>query len=375
MNKWKKLTILVLMSMILLSCAKKSDTATVTSSSTSSVNAINAVYENLKENAPSLGESAGILLSTRSLTGLWDNASDTFMGIGSVDTNPQGFVRDLLDPSADQSLFERAKMPFLMACTLDTLGDKTSELLSEGNQTVTFNSSVIGVCGTADDFTGMSGVAVSFTVENLTDDSNYDQKITMSDVFGVDQWIYLRNTDDTLNLMHIESNTAGDEVSVMTLAYDKSTEVGAFQYFAKFPTDEKIFRIYMDTANDDIRLIAYKTNLTKSATVSLASHIDDQASMAMSLSWDNQTAPYDTNEVDENACITTTDASILEDDSSVCTDSDITVLDSSTASSLISELSGFDESTVRTDAANGETLASKLPVFTAATILSASLGF
>ena len=367
--------------LFLAACSDDSDSAGSTTT-----NDFNEVYEQLQESAPSFTPSFVSNLRKSDYTTLaslsnWDTASTTFSGVSSSGTNPQGYVSDLFDSSVDQSIFERAKMPFLISCTLDMLGEKTGDLFTTGSQTITLSSSVVGVCGSESDFSSLLGQEISFTVANASDTTNYDQIITMSDsanaAFSSDQWMYVRNTDDILNFMHVESNASGSEISVSSISYDKSTEAGEFQFITKYSgSDVKLYRIVMDPANDDARVFAYKFNNSGSVdvTVNVASTFNSQDFAALSISWTNQSAPFDTDVVSGNACISTADGSIVsgENNSLTCSGNSKTVLASSGASTIATAAQAINGATIRADADAGD-LADNLPTFSATTILSSGI--
>jgi hypothetical protein len=130
--------------------------------------------------------------------------------------------------------------------------------------------------------------------------------------------------------------------------------------------------MYLNPVTDDVRAFAYKTNTGKVASVSVATTFDNQDYAALSMSYSGMSSPYDTNKIDVQACIETSDASISAADTSTCAGNSKTALDSSEADTLETAVNAFDGAALRTDAAAGD-LDDNLPVFTAATILSAGI--
>jgi hypothetical protein len=343
----------------------------------------NEVFEKLKESAPefSAKKSFGVLSSDKAALANWDNSTLTLQGLGSGNYNPKELAGDLLTESVEQSIFERAKMPFLISCCLDILANKTGDLFTTGSQTVTFTSDVVGVCGDESDFTGMIGEEITIVVSDLTDTSNYDQKIffdhTTNPLFSdSDQWMYVRNSASQLNFMHIEDTSAGfdgSQISVNSISYDKTTESGFFQFVAKYGTsDVKLYRIFMDSASDDARIYAHLYNPTssKSVSINMASTFENQTEAGVSMSWVSQNAPYNTDLTDGNACVSTTTGAIQSDNTTSCAGK--TVLTVSGASGIENDVQLLDGGAIRAAAASND-LADNLPSFNATTILSASL--
>ncbi len=384
-----KMYFLVLFSAFALIGAGCSKTTTPAATTTTTTNDFASVYNQMKESAPVISTSRALALTSRShatrtaITALWDPASTTtFPGIGSTGGTLRDFLGGLFDASEDQSIFGRSKMPFLISCTMDVLGSKTGDLLTTGTQTITFTSSVVGVCGTESDYGGgaMIGQNASFVIENLTDTTNYDQKVTMSDadnaLFTSDQWMYIRNNSTTLNFMHIESNASGSEITVSSIAYNKTAETGVFQMVTKYGTnDARIFRIVMDVANNDFRAYGHKNAITSSDLVSVnaASNSNSPTEVALSIAYSGLSAPYDTDLTDGAACVTTATGAIAEDNTLTCTTSNKTALAVSGATTIETAVASLDGAAIRADA-DSDALADNLPTFTAATILSAGFG-
>jgi hypothetical protein len=382
----KLLCSIVLLS-FLFSCGSDNNTSATRTS------AFNQAYEQLQESAPSDGssftnispneESTSFAPEAAITNAVWSNASSTFMGVSSTQTNPKGYVSDLFDESVSQSIFERAKMPFLISCCMDILANKTGDLFTAGSQTITFTNAVVGVCGQSSDFTGMIGNTITIVVTNLSDTTNYDQMIffdhNTNPLFSdSDQWMYVRNNTTTLNFMHIEDNSAGfdgSSISVNSIAYNKSTEGGTFQYVTKQTSDIRLYRILMDPVGDDARIFAYKFAPTgsKEASVNIASTFENQDYFAMSMSWANQSAPYNVALNDGNACIQSSDLSIDSDNTLTCAGNNKTALATSGVSAGIgATVQAVNGATYRTDASAGD-MDDNLPTFTAGTILSAGL--
>ncbi len=373
---------------VLCSCGSDNSTSVTRTS------AFNQAYEQLQESAPTDGASFSNIATEDNSTNfgpeaaitnaVWANASSTFTGVSSTQTNPKGYLGDLFDASVSQSIFERARMPFLISCCLDILANKTGDLFTAGTQTVTFTSAVVGVCGSSSDFTNMIGNNITIVVTNLVDTTNYDQMIffnhSTNPLFSdSDQWMYVRNNDTTLNFMHIEDSSAGFDgsaISVNSIAYTKSTEAGTFQYATKQSSDIRLYRILMDPTGDDARIFAYKYSPAGSnpeVSVNIASTFENQDYFALSMSWANQNAPYNVDLSDGNACIQSSDLSIDSDNTLTCAGNNKTALATSGVSAGIgATVQAINGATYRTDAAAGD-MDDNLPTFTAGTILSAGL--
>lgn len=131
----------------------------------------------------------------------------------------------------------------------------------------------------------------------------------------------------------------------------------------------------MDPTENIARIFAHSTIVSNSATNTfvITSTFDDQIQAAISISWSNIQAPYDTDLTDGNACLNATTGLIADDNTLTCTTINRTTLASSGASSIISDLASLNTNTVFTNANNGS-LSDNLPTFDESTILSASFG-
>ncbi len=388
--------LVVILTSFLFSCGS-TDSNTIASSE------INAAYDSLLEAAPEISSSIIFdqkmsyskkptsILFVDTLTGLWDSATLTFSNInGSSNTNIQGFVENSLNPTFSQSPLERIKMPFIIACCLEKLAAKTGDNFTVGaDQSFTFSNTVVGVCGDASDLSSLIGEELTYTVTDTSNTTNYDQMIHIDSddnpMFETeDQWIYIRNNDSVLNLMHASDLSAaedGSELTVSTMAYDKTELTGVFQFYTKYTTtDVKLFRIYFDEGEDDSELLVYKYNPTSTEEVamSLSSTYETQTYTAIAIGWDNMAGAYpDPAGGVAGACILNSASTLVtgSDGTSACTSNSKTAKD---ISGLLTGGIGDDSiaingATVRTNTAAGD-MDDNLPSFTATTIHTASLG-
>ena len=343
----------------------------------------NEVYEAIAESAPEIGSKKfsqnSWSKSINDTISEWNNTDPNFMGVSSTSRNPKDYVGDLFDSTVDQSMLERARMPFLMSCCMDILADKTGDLLTEGTQVITFTNEVVDVCGTEAEVGGMEGSTMTVIVTNLADTTKYDQMVyfdraTNPDMFSnEDQWMYIKNNSSVLNFMHIGDTSAGSdgsEIDVKSIAYDKVTGVGSFQGITN--SSDRIYRIYLNPVTDDVRAFAFKTNGAGVVSVNLSSTYENQSHVALSISYSGLSSPYNASVNDERACIATADASIAQNDVATCSANSRTVLASSGADTLETAVQAFSGATLKSDAAAGE-LDDNLPVFDDTSILSAGI--
>ncbi len=367
--------------MLGVSCGGNSDD----SNSSTQTSAFNAAYEQLVESSPQFGAGKKYIfprsVSPKASFSTWDNASTAFWNMNDQGLNPKDYVGYMLNEENDQSIFERARMPFLISCCMDILANKDGDLLAEGTQTFTFTDAVVGVCGDESDFTSpggsMIGQTITIEVTNLTDTTNYDQMVKFpdasNDLFEADQWMYVRNTDSLLNFMHIEGDSTNFFAS--SISFDKATEGGFFQYLSLGTNQENLYRIYMDPANDLARIYAYTKldNANETNYFTITSTFTGQTHAAISMSYENIAAPYDTDLADANACVDTSNGAIETDNTLTCTANSRTTLASSGASGLITEIGTFSAPGLITDADAGN-LDDNLPEFDETTILTAPIG-
>jgi hypothetical protein len=253
-------------------------------------NVVNQAYTNLQSAAPdfsstsvlSVDELYNMDISPFAAIGSNLTTSSTFPDLanpGSITKKGMEYLEKLYGSSTDNSIFYRAKMPFLIACSIDTLATRGNALYSTSQTSMTLSSAVIGKCGTEADFTGgnntsLIGTTVTYTAADLSNTTNYDQLITMpgssnSQFGGNDQYIYVRNNSTTLNFMHIELNSANTNMTINTLSYNKSTQGGIYQY-ASFSTGggRYIYRIHMDSAANTSRVFtAWKMTTGQAHTI------------------------------------------------------------------------------------------------------------
>jgi hypothetical protein len=180
--------------------------------------------------------------------------------------------------------------------------------------------------------------------------------------------------------MHVEDTSAGfngGDISASTISFDKTTQDGVFQFVTKNGSnDAKIYRILMNSTSDDARIFAYRINdiggVDREVSVNVASTFNNQDFAALSMSYANQTAPYNTDVVDAQACIETSSGNIDTDNTNTCASNSKTALNSSGADGIETFVQTLNGGTIRADAISDD-LADNLPSFTAGTILSAGI--
>jgi hypothetical protein len=384
------LKILPLTLIVTFGCGKSGTTLS------SSGNVINTVYSSIQSAAPDFSTTTAASFSTSSqgnfetFAAVGSNLSvaNSFTSVdgGATNKTPLQYIESLYGNSSQNSIFKRAKMPFLISCTVDTLATRGNALYATSQTSMVMSSSVVGVCGSASDFMGGSGsslvgTTVTFTIANLADTTNYDQIITMpgssnSQFGGNDQYMYIRNNSSTLNFMHIEVKTDNSEVTVSVLHYNKATSSGHFQYATKSGTHNySVYRIYLDAVSNVGRVY---THHNMGSGISVSTHAGstfyNQSFAALSVSWVGMTSHTSATLTDANACmaLTTAPPSVSTDNTLVCNGQTISAV--SGASALVTSNSTMDGSTIRTWASTPAQGALKFPTFTSSTILTSSFG-
>lgn len=391
------LALVLATTLVCLSCTKNADD---TASSSTSPNVVNQVYSTLKSATPDFATSSSIVILNDStvgpLTSVGANlsSSNTFPDIdnpGTINKTGMEFLGGLLGSTSQNSVFWRAKTPFLIACTIDALATRGNALYSTSQTSVTLPSSIVGVCGSASDFSGggggsLIGTSVTMTIADLADTTYYDQYIEMpgssnTQFGGADQWIYVRNNSSVLNFMHVEINTGNTSVSVNTLHYDKSTNSGFYQYVSKSTGGgEYAYRIYMNSTDDKTRVVAsWKMSTGQAHTIlaHIGSSFSSQTSAALSISFTGLGGGGATALDNGNACI-----DISANPPTVSSDNTLTCGSQTLASAIgaiaghamPTAVNGLNISTMRTWASTPTTGATKYPSFTDSTIVSAGLG-
>jgi hypothetical protein len=351
----------------------------------STSNSFADAYDALVETAPTFGARTNFL-SNLVVTGnelapladisntAWDSLQSNFFSFGTSPTTFKNFVTDIFDESKDQSVMNRARMIFLIACTLDTLANKTNGTYSAGAQSITIDNSVVGVCGSESDYSRLIGETINFEVSHLVASTNFDVLIDMPTIgnpFTTSQWMYIKNNSTTLNLLHIEDGSAGDgaEIQASSITFNKLTESGAYQMASKGTSGERLYRIFMDQTLNQARLFAYmKANEGATPTVSLsvASDFSPQTHIHLNMSWSGFIDDYAGTISDATGCVDVATLSLETGSSSNCIANNAT--DASNGIALSLGLSILDSAFV-TKADTGE-LENKLPTFDASDFLS-----
>jgi hypothetical protein len=380
-----------------ISCSKKSDDATNTSAT---ANIVNKVFSTLQSATPDFSTSARAMRihedDFQSFANVGTNLStaNVFPDIdnpGSITKTGMEFLGGLLGSTSENSVFWRAKTPFLIACTIDALATRGNALYSTSQTSVTLPSSIVGVCGSASDFSGggggsLIGTSVTMTIADLADTTNYDQYIEMpgssnSQFGGNDQWIYVRNNSTTLNFMHIEINSGNTSVSINTLHYDKSTESGFYQYVSRSTGGgEYAYRIYMNSAADKARIVAsWKLSTGQAHTIlaHIGSSFSSQTSAALSISFTGLGSGGSTSLDNGNACIdvSSNPPTISSDNTLTCGSQTLAAaIGAVSGHALPTAVGALSISTIRTWASTPTSGATKYPSFDDTTIVSAVLG-
>lgn len=366
-------------------------------------NVVNQAYSNLQSAAPdfsstsvlSVDEVYNMNISPFAAIGSNLTTSSTFPDVanpGSITKKGMEYLEKLYGSSTDNAIFYRAKMPFLIACSIDTLATPGNALYSTSQTSMTLSSAVIGKCGTESDFVGgnntsLIGTTVTYSVVDLASTTNYDQMITMpgasnSQFGGNDQYIYVRNNSTTLNFMHIELNSGNTNITVNTLSYNKSTQSGIYQY-ASFSSGggRYLYRIHMDSSANTARVFTV-WKMTSSPAHTILTHVGStftsQTLANLSISYTGLGSGGSSSLDNGNACVslTTTPQSITTDNSLTCGSTTLTAVGAISGHAMITALDTFSGqgSAIRTWASTASSGSAKFPSFDSSTITSASLG-
>lgn len=366
--------------------------------SSTTPNVINQVLSSLQAAAPDF--TAARSLSSKNNLGMLsaigtnlstDNVFPNVDNPGSITETGIDYLGGLLGEESDNSVFQRAKMPFLISCTIDALATRGDNLYSTSQTSLTLSSSLIGACGEESDYIGGSqtsliGTNVSISIADLADTTNYDQFIEMDGTAnpqfgGNDQYMYIRNNTTTLNFMHIELNSGNTQVSVNNLHYNKSTESGYYQYVS-FSAGGGFFvyRIYMDAGSDKARVFTYWNQPGGSAhtiITHIGSTFENQTSANLSISFEGLGAGGTTDLDNGNGCIdlTATPPNVSSDNTLTCGGTTINAVGAISGHQMTTDLAALNGGTIRTWASTPTSGDSVFPVFDDTTIHSAGFGF
>jgi hypothetical protein len=375
-----------------IACGSKDDDSATSSSGDGDDDSVATssyitTYEKMVESTPKISNGSGILPSRRiypkgEFQGLWDNVTKNLWSVtpdggSAVNMNPKDYVTYMLEEENEFSIFWRARNPFMIACTLDILAQKTGELFTAGSQSIAFTDVVIDVCGPEESLSPLVGETLEIVVTNLSDTTNYDQMILIdadsNPFFGKDQWIYVRNNDSLMNFTHVEGDAT--DLFVSTVSFDKVTEGGSFQYLSKNSDIVILYRLFVDNENNLSRVFSYEKLLSnnKDINVSLASTTTNQTEISISMNWNNAPNPYDGPMSTADACLDATSGEVVSgtDGFPECPGNGLEAHGVFNAFTLKSNFNSLNISTLATDAAAGD-LDDNLPTFDGDTILSQS---
>lgn len=360
---------------------------------------VTAVYETLVEAFPTMGAHPTIVDSpyagvaanpthgSELPDALWRyGGAEGFVGLNGEHNNPAKYVSVVFDAANNMSFLARMEQSFLLGCLVEELLPKTNGVFDVGNQSGTITPELVAseVCGPAGGMMGMlSGISLAVTVTALGNTTNYDSLIATTSL-GNTIYLYYRNSNTTLN-MHLISGSSsgggGHDYQVHTVSYNKTTGIGSYQLvevanaIGQSP-QASLSRAYFDEEGEQVSLMRIGNygmgTIDWRAMFNLATTYTNQTHMALSMTWTNVDTPYDTDITNGNACITTADSMIVENQTNTCTANGKTALDSSGSSVLLTAVEGIDPADVPTAAAAGD-YADNLPTFTEATIVSAGL--
>jgi hypothetical protein len=393
---FQSILILLVGAVSTLGCSSSSDNPTGTSGS--SANVINQVYSSLQSAAPDFTTARSLARvqdgEIQAMAAIGTNLSTTsvFPSVenpGSLSMTGMEYLNVLLGASTDNSVFTRAKTPFLISCTVDALAAKGDALYSTAQTSFVLSSAVVGPCGSESDYNGgggsLIGSTVTLSIADLVDTTNYDQLITMPggsnpQFGGNDQYIYVRNNTTDLNFLHVEINAGNTSFSINSLHYNKTNKSGYFQYVsASTGGGQYAYRIYMNpTANSSRVFVSWKMTNAPAHTILalIGSTFENQTSAALSMSVTGLggATAFD----NANACIniSVTPPTVSTDDTLVCgTQTLAGAVGAVGVNSIPTAVASLAAGTIRTWASTPGTGATKFPSFSDTTIASAGLGF
>ena len=380
----KKLILLLMMPSLILNCTNKDSNPARGDSSDG--NAFTVALSALENATPNFNGGSSVLFSPKTaIDSNWDVAN-SFPNLdgGSVDSTIVDYMGDLMGDSTDNSIFSRAGTPFMIACTIEQLAEKTGSIYTTGTQNIDLDISNLSDCGTSEDYGPVADSTVQAVISNLSTTTQYDQKVVLSasanpQFGGKEQTMFVKNNSTTLNFLHIETDSfsAATDTFVTVISYDKATGSGYFQYASINTNAKYLYRIVMNAASDSAKTFTYFNDSTRSVTTHAGSLFTSQDDTVLSVSWTGLTgSPIGANGTDNNGCIDTTASPpvVSQDNSLTCTANGVSIsaVSSNTAAAAIDALSAQDLADVGATDGAGSAFA---PSFTVSTILSASLGF
>ncbi len=306
----------------------------------------------------------------------------SFFNLSGIDMNSSEYVKAFLDTDSNQQngIMGRANSTFLLGCIISHLAPKTGNALTIGNQTIDIAQQFVTdeICGPAsgpmNQFSG--GMQFDIVVSIPDIDTHFDYKVTFN---LLNEVYYFRNSKNKINALSFshETDAAGDSFSVNTLSYDKSTQIGIFQYFDASEKDggsSKLYRVLFNESADDVRIIKqtnYIHSMDLAGSFSIATTYHNQTELALSLGYQNVFSPYNLDVSNQNACIDS-NGTIIENMTNTCPTHEKITADSSEIADLASEMKNINVDTFTTSAL-AEGLVDDLPTFDNSTITTATL--
>lgn len=402
---------------LLSACSKSSDSPT--SGTTSTTNVVASTLTKLKTAVPDVSDGVSLLnqnipfyeeksydltqgpdfsLFGTALTSHLSKSNFMYPGNnGGSEITPVAYLEAILSDSLtgpDDAVFKRANMAFLIACAIDTLAIRGDALYSTSQTSmVMVASTVSAACGSFSEINQMNGTTISFSVENLSDTTNYDQKISMLSSQGTNgttfgstknQYMYVRNNSSVLSFMHLELDSSNSSGFSSYLYFDKGTSSGRFQYASINGTSNKhLYRIHVDSSANTTTVLTFNVaSGTKWAKVYARSTAASQTQAAISLSWAGMSTAGGASAAvtDGNACFNISGSASVASDNTLTCSSAVTLpgpaSDSdtlyNTTFGLTSSGKAYSDISALSTTSTGAAFA---PSFSSTTLPSAALGF
>lgn len=357
----KRLFLVPIAAGLIVSCAQKTDDAEsdteVTNALTSAVSTVTEAANEITNLSPSSASlESSFALETRTsasataFSSLWTTSNSSIIDErDNSQTSPKEWMGVQLSEDAKRtngssiSMFGRLKDGLDIFCAIGVgIGSIDGGSYPENDTySITLSgdtkSGIESQCGMEID-SEMEGATVSFLVEDTSDTTYYDKKITITLPGPSSQIYYIRSNDTSVNVATSEVNDNGMHRTVV--AYDVASKVMKLEYIsgpdAALSNGEHVsaYRLFFDETNDQGYMLTLEHNedTTDQVTKYILAGKPQADSAEFSLSFFSD-AIHASNIYE--ACVSAQDGSITGTDGTYCSDSSNSLAGISLASSNV----------------------------------------
>jgi hypothetical protein len=315
----KKSVLALLIVGLVAGCSEGNNNDSGSSSNTGASGAISTAETKVSNAVPDTGSVSASTIDPLSLNSEW---TDTDYAIGGdFGSNPRNAIRIHGDSDAQSSLMYRFNQALENLCNFTSAlptsgGDLT--LTSESTVTLTaaVKSSIESDCG-SDLSSVPDDTVIRYAVEDISGNSgaNYERKVSfdLGNTSTYTDFFYYTNSGNTTRFLYTEDGTND---SAAFFDYDASSNVARFEFSEAAGSFDLHYRVLLLEDSNAGFFTAWIDNGTDSSRAVVATFEGGGDEIAVSYSFTDDGA----NDITEgNACISTSDFSVANDNTLTCT--------------------------------------------------------